>query len=489
MIMPGVGLMLRSLHEGTAALPDQDGEFSDYPTQTVDAIASGCQHAQAGAIERLYALEVAHTPGLICLLSGGAVRAVAPRIAIPFQLHENLVLEGLYTIAQATPCCAIARRRRPASRRGRELGATRRLQASNQRFFGVRCSRPYPRSIGAATAAPLHREGARTMSKVHVIHENDAWVEPLRAAFAEIGVPFAEWFIDDGSLDLDAEPPQGVFYNRMSASSHTRGHRYAPELTAGVLAWLEAHDRRVVNNGRALQLEVSKIAQYEALRRHGIRTPRTIAAVGNDALVAAARQFSGRFITKHNRAGKGLGVKLFDNVAALEAHVHSDAFEPSVDGITLIQQYIAAPQPFITRVEFVGGKFLYAVRVDTSLGFELCPADVCQVGDAFCPVGETAPAAAARRAALFDHRRLFAPDRRALRALHRRQRHRHRRHRVHHRSRRRAVDVRRQHQHQLQPGRREGRRQVRHARDRALPGRRAAPGRAHRARDDAGVEA
>ncbi|MEP7061309.1 MAG: alpha-L-glutamate ligase [Betaproteobacteria bacterium] len=231
------------------------------------------------------------------------------------------------------------------------------------------------------------------MSKVHVIHENDAWVEPLRAAFDEIDVPFVEWFVNDGSLDLSSAPPQGIFYNRMSASSHTRDHRYAPELTAGVLAWLEAHDRRVINNGRALQLEVSKIAQYEALRRFGIRTPRTIAAVGKDALVAAARQFDGRFITKHNRAGKGLGVKLFDNVTALEAHVHSDAFEASVDGITLIQQYVVAPQPFITRTEFVGGKFLYAVRVDTSLGFELCPADVCQVGDAFCPVGESVPAA------------------------------------------------------------------------------------------------
>jgi hypothetical protein len=40
---------------------------------------------------------------------------------------------------------------------------------------------------------------------------------------------------------------------------------------------------------------------------------------------------------------------------------------------------------------------LYAVRVDTSLGFELCPADVCQVGDAFCPVGEDANAEAAYR--------------------------------------------------------------------------------------------
>src|SRR5205814_2924697 len=60
------------------------------------------------------------------------------------------------------------------------------------------------------------------------------------------------------------------------------------------------------------------------------------------------------------------------------------------DGITLIQEYIRAPEPFITRVEFVGGEFLYAVRVDTSLGFELCPADVCQIGDAYCPVGEQA---------------------------------------------------------------------------------------------------
>src|SRR5262249_39450711 len=71
-------------------------------------------------------------------------------------------------------------------------------------------------------------------------------------------------------------------------------------------------------------------------------------------------------------------------------HVDSPAFEPSVDGITLIQEYIRALDPFITRVEFVGGRFLYAVRVDTSLGFELCPADVCQIGDAFCPVGDAA---------------------------------------------------------------------------------------------------
>jgi type III pantothenate kinase len=101
MILPGLGLMLRSLHEGTAALPDQGGEFFPYPTQTVDAIASGCQHAQAGAIERLFAMEQRTTPDVVCVLSGGAAGAVAPRLSIPFELHDNLVLEGLYRISQS----------------------------------------------------------------------------------------------------------------------------------------------------------------------------------------------------------------------------------------------------------------------------------------------------------------------------------------------------------------------------------------------------
>src|SRR3954469_16990061 len=111
--------------------------------------------------------------------------------------------------------------------------------------------------------------------KIYVIHENDAWVEPLRAAFAEIDAPFDEWFISEGLLDLSEAPPPGVFYNRMSASSHTRDHRYAAELTAGVLAWLAGNGRRIVNGPRALDLEISKARQYAALEAAGLRTPRT----------------------------------------------------------------------------------------------------------------------------------------------------------------------------------------------------------------------
>jgi len=100
-ILPGVGLMIRSLHEGTAALPDADGQYVDQPQQTVDAIVSGCQHALAGAVERMYRLQHATHPEIVCLLSGGAAKALAPRLTVPFRLHENLVLEGLHRIAQS----------------------------------------------------------------------------------------------------------------------------------------------------------------------------------------------------------------------------------------------------------------------------------------------------------------------------------------------------------------------------------------------------
>jgi hypothetical protein len=228
--------------------------------------------------------------------------------------------------------------------------------------------------------------------QVYVIHENDAWVEPLRTAFAARNIPFAEWFLDEGVLDLRQTPPPGVFYNRMSASSHTRDHRYAPELTAAVLAWLTHHGRRTVNGERAIALEVSKVAQYEALAKFDIETPPTLAAVGKRNIADAARRLGYPVILKHNRAGKGLGVQLLLSAQALEEHLASEAFQPSIDGITLVQRYIKAPQPFITRVEFVGGKFLYAVRVDTSQGFELCPADACRIDAP--PLAEVCPAVA-----------------------------------------------------------------------------------------------
>jgi hypothetical protein len=228
------------------------------------------------------------------------------------------------------------------------------------------------------------------MPHIHVIHENAAWLEPLAAALDRQRLPWRDWFLDRGVFDLSRPPPEGVFYSRMSASSHTRDHRYAAELTASILAWLERHGRRVVNGSRALDLEISKARQYAALEAAGIRTPHTVLVAGKELLVEAAHQHFGHapFILKPNRGGKGLGVRLFHSAGAVADYLASADYVAPIDGLHLLQQYIRAPEQLITRAEFIGGRFVYAVEVDTREGFELCPADVCVVGDAFCPAGE-----------------------------------------------------------------------------------------------------
>src|SRR6266481_663368 len=240
----------------------------------------------------------------------------------------------------------------------------------------------------------LFRRLEEPMTHIHVIHENAAWLAPLVAAFDRRRLPWREWFLDRGVFDLSQPPPQGAFYNRMSASSHTRDHRYAAERTAAVLAWLERHGRRVVNGSRALDLEISKARQYAALEAAGIRTPDTVVVAGKELLAEAARRHfgGGPFIVKPNRGGKGLGVRLFHSPGAFADYLDGPDYEPPVDGLHLLQQYVRAPVPLITRAEFIGGQFMYAVEVDSSEGFELCPADACAVGDAFCPAGDEPPA-------------------------------------------------------------------------------------------------
>jgi type III pantothenate kinase len=94
LILPGVDLMRRSLASDTAALPLAQGQHAAYPRNTDDAIVSGCLEAQAGAIERAYA-RIVNEPEASCLLSGGAAQMLAPHLRIPYQLVDNLVLDGL----------------------------------------------------------------------------------------------------------------------------------------------------------------------------------------------------------------------------------------------------------------------------------------------------------------------------------------------------------------------------------------------------------
>jgi hypothetical protein len=223
-----------------------------------------------------------------------------------------------------------------------------------------------------------------------VLYENEDWLAPLVSSLERKSVPYKLRFINGGNIDISTPPEQAVYINRMSPSSHTRGHMDGVRFMREYLWVLESHRLPVINGSTSFSFELSKVRQHTALEAFGIHTPKTIATTGTQTLKEASLRLKPPFITKHNQGGKGLGVKLFQSHQAFSEHLANNSYESSPDNINLLQDYIQPRNQYITRVEIVDGQFLYAIRSSTEEGFELCPADACALDDAFCPIGEEA---------------------------------------------------------------------------------------------------
>ena len=100
LILPGHGIMLRALESGTAGLHVPTGEVRLFPTNTSDALTSGGTYAIAGAVERMVQHVMAHCGAEpACIMTGGAGWKMAPSMTRPFELVDNLIFDGLLTIA------------------------------------------------------------------------------------------------------------------------------------------------------------------------------------------------------------------------------------------------------------------------------------------------------------------------------------------------------------------------------------------------------
>lgn len=100
LILPGFGLMYRALESGTAGLKVPTGEVRDFPTNTSDALMSGGTDAIAGAIERsLRRLRQRTGREPLLIMSGGAVSRLAHVEEFQAVVAENLIFEGLLTLA------------------------------------------------------------------------------------------------------------------------------------------------------------------------------------------------------------------------------------------------------------------------------------------------------------------------------------------------------------------------------------------------------
>src|SRR5215212_1645292 len=223
---------------------------------------------------------------------------------------------------------------------------------------------------------------------IALFHEHPDWFRPLFAELERRGTPFVRIPAAEHGYDPEAEPAYSLVFNRMSPSAYLRGAGNAIFYTQSWLDWLERSGTRVVNGRAAYGVETSKAVQINLLRRLGLPHPRTRVINHPSQAPAAAEGLRYPIAVKPNIGGSGAGVRRFDTAAALEA-ASRDGLELGIDSVGLVQEFVPAQDGRIVRVEVLGGKFLYAIRIYTTGDtFDLCPADVCQRVEGSTPPDE-----------------------------------------------------------------------------------------------------
>jgi hypothetical protein len=227
-----------------------------------------------------------------------------------------------------------------------------------------------------------------------IYHEHPDWFRPLFAELERRRIPFVRLDPRAHLYDpSDKEVPFSLLFNRMSPSAYLRGGIQGMFFTLGYMAHLERIGVPVVNGSKGFAIEISKARQLTLLESLRLAYPR--ARVINHASKAVDASEGLRFpvVVKANVGGSGAGIVKFENRDALATAAAAGKLDFGVDHTALVQEFIPARGGYITRVETLGGKYLYAIKVHTPGDkFNLCPADICQRADGVelvrsaCPV-------------------------------------------------------------------------------------------------------
>jgi len=228
---------------------------------------------------------------------------------------------------------------------------------------------------------------------IAIFYEHPDWFRPLFAELDRRATPYVKLHAGEHRFDPADTPHYALVFNRMSPSAWLRGHGHAIPYTLQYLAHLKQRGVRTVNGYDAFVTETSKAQQLALLEYLGLPYPKARVIHDPAAAPAAAQGLRFPVVVKPNIGGSGAGVRRFDDAETLTRAAAAGSLDLGIDGTGLVQEFIPTADGAIVRVEVLGGRYLYAIRIfSPGDSFNLCPADVCQTVDgaelarAACPV-------------------------------------------------------------------------------------------------------
>jgi glutathione synthase/RimK-type ligase-like ATP-grasp enzyme len=226
-----------------------------------------------------------------------------------------------------------------------------------------------------------------------VLYEHPKWFEPLFAALGRHGVSFEAIRLSNHRFDpAQREVPAPVVLSRVAMSSFLREPEHGIFYAEALFDHWTGAGARVLNGAGVIAVDSSKARQLSLISRLGHAIPETRIVHRREDLLAATEGMAWPLMVKANIGGSGAGIVRYADAAELQRSIAEGSVPDSVDSVLLVQDYVPARGGVITRVETLGGRFLYAIEVETGGdSFDLCPADACAVSRGPIPMQAVQP--------------------------------------------------------------------------------------------------
>ena len=215
---------------------------------------------------------------------------------------------------------------------------------------------------------------------IAIFYEHPDWFKPLFAELERRDVSFVLLDANAHSFDpSEVESPYSLVVNRASPSAYLRSDA---ESTFYTLQWLRHLERvgvPVVNGSKAYAMEISKAFQLDILKELNLPYPASRVINNGSQAPRAAAHLRFPIVVKANIGGSGAKITRFDSPDELARAAQKGSIDLGIDHVALVQELVPYTDGHITRVETLGGEYLYAINVYPAQdSFNLCPADACQ---------------------------------------------------------------------------------------------------------------
>ncbi|HZG08016.1 MAG TPA: alpha-L-glutamate ligase [Allosphingosinicella sp.] len=217
------------------------------------------------------------------------------------------------------------------------------------------------------------------MTDLAILYEHPQWFEPLFEALTRRGVAYTKLLLTDHGFDpLRSDPPAGVILSRVAMSGFLREPEHGIFYAGALLDHWRRRGATVLNGAETLAIDSSKARQLSLIASLGYNVPETRIVHRARDLAAASEGMGWPLLVKANIGGSGAGIVRYGSREELERSVTDGTVPGSVDKVLLLQDYVPPRGGSISRIETLGGRFLYALEVESGgASFDLCPADAC----------------------------------------------------------------------------------------------------------------